>query len=133
MAVSGAYFDAQKIESEALLSVLDAELSARNLNALLERVLEITTHTFNATLGLILLKEAEQQVLRVQAQVGFGDDLDDPTLAIAVGQGFLGQDRRDRRAGNLARLGASHGVLQSHAAGQGQSAVGSAAEVRARR
>ena len=48
VAVSGAYFDAQKTESEALLSVLDAELSARNLDALLQRVLEISYATCSA-------------------------------------------------------------------------------------
>lgn len=111
VAVSGAYFDAQKNESEALLSVLDAELSARNLNALLDRVLEITTQTFSATVGLILLKEPEQQILRVQAQVGFGDDLDDPTLAIAVGHGFSGAIAETGEPGILPDLSASHGRL----------------------
>src|SRR6516165_796944 len=69
IAVSGAYFDAQKTESESLLSVLDAELSAKNLDALLERVLEISSQMFGATLGVVLLKDMEQQVLRVGAQV----------------------------------------------------------------
>ena len=111
VAVSGAYFDAQKNESEALLSVLDAELSARNLNALLDRVLEITTQTFTATVGLILLKEPEQQILRVQAQVGFGDDFDDPTLAIAVGHGFSGRIAETGEPAILPDLSASHGTL----------------------
>ncbi len=111
VAVSGAYFDAQKNQSEALLAVLDAELSARNLDALLDRVLEITLHTFNATVGLVLLKEQEQQVLRVQAQVGFGEELDDPTLAIAVGQGFSGEIARTGEPGILPDLTASHGTL----------------------
>ncbi len=111
VAVSGAYFDAQKSESEALLSVLDAELSARNLNALLERVLNITAQTFNASVGLILLKEPEQQVLRVQAQVGFGEDLEDPTLAIAVGHGFSGAIAETGEPGILPDLTTSHGAL----------------------
>ena len=111
VAVSGAYFDAQKNQSEALLAVLDAELSAGNLDALLDRVLEITIHTFNATVGLVLLKEQEQQVLRVQAQVGFGEDLEDPTLAIAVGQGFSGEIARTGEPGILPDLTASHGTL----------------------
>ncbi len=111
VAVSGAYFDAQKNESEALLSVLDAELSASNLNALLNRVLEIATHTFSAAVGLILLKEPEQQVLRVQAQVGFGDDLDDPTMAIAIGEGFSGKIAETGEPGILPDLNVSHGIL----------------------
>ena len=91
VAVSAAYADAQKIESDTLLSVLDAELSAGNLNALLERVLEIATHTFNATLGLILLKDADQQVLRVQAQVGFPGALDGLSSETPVGEGSAGK------------------------------------------
>lgn len=89
VAVSAAYADAQKIEAETLLSVLDAELSAGNLNVLLKRVLEIATHTFNATLGLILLKDAEQQVLRAKAQVGFGSE--GLSAATIIGEGFAGK------------------------------------------
>ena len=55
VAVSGAYFDTQRNAGNALLEVLDAELSARNLSALLERVLGITTRIFNASTGIILL------------------------------------------------------------------------------
>jgi signal transduction histidine kinase len=87
VAVSTAYADAQKVEADTLLSVLDAELSAGNLDALLKRVLEVAMHTFSANLGLILLRDAEQQ-LRVQAQVGFsGDEWGDAT---ALNEGFAG-------------------------------------------
>jgi signal transduction histidine kinase len=81
VAVSTAYSDAQKAEAETLLSVLDAELSAATLDALLVRVLEIALHTFDGNLGLILLRDAEQQVLRLQAQAGFGEELDDASSA----------------------------------------------------
>ncbi len=91
VAVSAAYADAQKIEAETLLAVLDAELSARNLNALLERVLEIATHTFNANLGLVLLKDLDQQLLRVQAQVGVPDALDGLRSETPIGEGFAGR------------------------------------------
>ena len=91
VAVSAAYADAQKIEAETLLSVLDAELSAGNLNALLEQVLQIATHTFNANLGLILLKEADQQLLRVEAQVGVPDVLDGLSSETPIGEGFAGK------------------------------------------
>jgi len=87
VAVSGAYSDAQKTESDTLLSVLDAELSAANLGALLHRVLQLATVTFNANLGVILLLDAEQQVLRVQAQVGLATNLDDTALA-TLGDGL---------------------------------------------
>src|SRR5512133_2887475 len=50
VAVSGAYFDTQAQASAALLALLDAELSAQSLPAVLERVLEITTKTFRATI-----------------------------------------------------------------------------------
>jgi signal transduction histidine kinase len=89
VAVSAAYSDAQKIEADTLLSVLDAELSAGNLQALLERVLQIATSTFNASLGLILMKDPEQQVLRAQAQVGFEDGLENLGLTNTVGKGFV--------------------------------------------
>jgi signal transduction histidine kinase len=87
VAVSGAYSDAQKTESDTLLCVLDAELSAANLDVLLHRVLQIATVTFNASLGVILLRDAEQQALRVQAQVGFSAELDDANLA-TLGEGL---------------------------------------------
>ncbi len=80
VAVSTAYSDAQKGEAETLLSVLDAELSAGSLEALLVRVLEIALHTFDANLGLILLRDADQ-VLRLQVQAGFGEELDDTSSA----------------------------------------------------
>lgn len=80
VAVSTAYSDAQKVEAETLLSVMDAELSARNLDSLLERVLEIATHTFGASLGLVLLRDAEQ-VLRLQAQAGFEERVDEHSSA----------------------------------------------------
>jgi signal transduction histidine kinase len=76
VAVSTAYSDAQKVEAETLLSMMDAELSARNLDSLLDRVLEIATHTFGANLGLVLLRDAEQ-VLRLQAQAGFAERVDE--------------------------------------------------------
>ena len=86
--VSGAYFDSKTSESTALLAVLDAELSAGSVSALLERVLQITTANFDATLGLILLRDAESDMLRVEAAVGLKDELDG--LAVPVGSGFSG-------------------------------------------
>ena len=120
VAVSGAYFDAQKDQAEALLAVLDAELSAGNLHALLARVLEITTGTFGAAVGLVLLKEPEHQMLRVQAQAGFGEDLDDPGVAIAVGEGFSGEIARTGEPGILPDLTASHGNLHPILQGKAQ-------------
>ena len=88
VAVSTAYSEAQKVEAETLLSVMDAELSARNLKALLQRVLEIALHTFDGNLGLILLRDSEQQLLRVKAQVGFSEPLDEADASL--GEGLAG-------------------------------------------
>jgi len=89
VAVSTAYSDAQKVEAETLLSVMDAELSAGSLDALLEQVLQIALYTFDANLGLILLRDPEQQVFRVQAQAGFPEELDDSNSA-ALAEGLAG-------------------------------------------
>jgi signal transduction histidine kinase len=91
VAVSAAHSDAQKIEAETLLSVLDAELSATNLDVLLERVLKTATSTFNATLGLILLRDPEQPVLRVKSDFGFSAEDDDLDSALTIGEGFAGR------------------------------------------
>ena len=47
----------------------------------------------------------------MQAQVGFGEDLEDPTLAIAVGQGFSGTIAETGEPGILPDLTTSHGTL----------------------
>ena len=88
-AVSAAYFDAKTNESTALLAVLDAELSAGDVSTLLERVLRITTHTFGATLGAIVLVEPDAETLRVRAVTGFSDNVEQ--LNIPVGQGLAGR------------------------------------------
>jgi signal transduction histidine kinase len=86
--VSGAYFDAKTQESAALLAVLDAELSAPDLSALLQRVLEITLETFGAANGVVLLREPDSDLLQVSTSVGMEQPRD---LTIAVGQGFFGR------------------------------------------
>ncbi len=91
VAVSAAHSDAQKIEAETLLSVLDAELSAENLDVLLDRVLKRATQTFNANLGMILMCDAEQQALRIDSHVGFSADDDDLSVVTPIGEGFAGK------------------------------------------
>jgi signal transduction histidine kinase len=88
--ISGAYFDAKTLESQALLSTLDAELSAGDLGALLQRVLEITTRTFQASVGVLLLQEPECSFLKVSAAAGLRLDLGDD-FRIAPGTGFVGR------------------------------------------
>ena len=109
VAVSGAYFDNQQVESTALLSVLDAELSASGLDALLDRVLQITTKTFGASIGIILLRESDAPVLRARAHVGFGDEVDN--LEIEFGTGFSGQIAATGEPGLLSDISESHGLL----------------------
>ncbi len=91
VAVSAAHSDAQKIEAETLLSVLDAELSAENLDILLDRVLKTATYTFNANLGLILMCDTEQQLLRIESQFGFAEDSEDLAKTTSIGEGFAGK------------------------------------------
>ena len=75
VAVSGAYFDVQQNASDALLKVLDAELSATNLTALLERVLVVTAGIFGANVGVVLLADPESNKLRVRSSTGMSPDL----------------------------------------------------------
>ncbi|MBV8206773.1 MAG: GAF domain-containing sensor histidine kinase [Acidobacteria bacterium] len=86
--VSGAYFDEKNAESAALLSILEAELSAGSLAALLNRALEVSAQTFGASTGALLLKDSEGRRLGLQA--GIGLDVEDYGLTIAVGDGFTG-------------------------------------------
>jgi len=111
VAVSTAYFDAQKTASAALLSVLDAELSARNLSALLERVLQITAETFKATVGMVLLLDSETQLLRTDATVGIDAGELDPDLMIPVGKGFSGHIAATGEPAILPDLEQGQGVL----------------------
>lgn len=87
--VSGAYFDAQTAESQALLSILDAELAACDLRMLLQKVLDITTRTFQASMGVLLLREVEGNALTVSARVGAQVNLPED-FRIAHGTGFAG-------------------------------------------
>jgi signal transduction histidine kinase len=88
--VSGAYFDAKTLESQALLSILDAELAAGDLGMLLNKVLEITTRTFQASTGALLLREAEGDALRISASVGAHVKVPED-FRITPGTGFAGK------------------------------------------
>jgi signal transduction histidine kinase len=88
--ISGAYFDTQTLESNALLAVLDAELAADDLSALQQKVLEITTETFQSSLGAVLLREADSDVLRVASSVRLDFELPEE-FRIPVGSGFAGK------------------------------------------
>jgi signal transduction histidine kinase len=111
VAVSGAYFDTQNGASAALLALLDAELSAQSLPAVLERVLEITTKTFGANVGAILLLDTESSTLRVKAAVGLGRGELDEHLSIELGRGFTGQIAESGEPGILPDITTSRGLL----------------------
>jgi signal transduction histidine kinase len=110
VAVSGAYFDTQTAASAALLSILDAELSAANLPALLGRILEIASATFGATVGAVLLLDPDIGELRATASFGLEGALD-PELTIPLGRGFSGQIAQTGEPAVLPDLGRSDGVL----------------------
>jgi signal transduction histidine kinase len=97
VAVSGAYFDVRTLESSALLSILDAELVDGPLDKMLQRVLEITCETFQANSGAVLLREADTNLLRVEAEVGLGEELRGE-FSVAMGQGFSGHVARTGEA-----------------------------------
>lgn len=88
--ISGAYFDSKTLESNALLALLDAELSAGDLTALLQKVLDVTTQTFQASLGVVLLREPETNVMKVGCAVGMGIELPED-FRVPVGIGFSGK------------------------------------------
>ena len=89
--ISGAYFDTKTLESQALLSLLDAELAASDLNTLLQKVMEITTRTFQASMGAILLRDVENSTgdLRIANVAGLEGLPEEST--VVVGQGFGGK------------------------------------------
>jgi signal transduction histidine kinase len=122
VAVSGAYFDTQRNAGNALLEVLDAELSAPNLSALLARVLGITTRIFDASVGVILLLDPNTQSLRVQAAVGVEGDLSD--VAVEIGQGFSGHIAATGEPDVLADISRSQGVLNPFLRGNAESLWG---------
>jgi signal transduction histidine kinase len=88
--VSGAYFDSKTLESSALLRLLDAELASADLSALLNKVLDITTQTFQASLGIILLCDPEVGALRISASVGMDAEVPED-FRIELGSGFSGK------------------------------------------
>ena len=112
VAISGAYFDHKQTESEALLSVLDAELSAGSVSTLLDEVLRISAKTFGATVGAILLRDDEDH-LHVHASVGIDADFDE-SLSIPLGVGFTGTIAANGEPDILPDLEHGTGLLNPH-------------------
>ena len=108
--VSGAYFDTQKAASDALLKILDAELSAKDAASLLERVLQVTSASFNASIGVVLLRKADAPVLEVAASFGLEPTLP-AELEIPVGYGFSGMIAQNGEGAILQNVAEAEGML----------------------
>jgi signal transduction histidine kinase len=121
--VSGAYFDTQKTASDALLQILDAELSAKDAASLLERVLQVTTATFRASIGVVLLRKADAAVLEIAASYGFENSLP-AELEIPVGYGFSGMIAQNGEAAILSNVADAEGVLNPHVSHKAQALWG---------
>ena len=109
--ISGAYFDAKSLESSALLKLLDAELVSADLSALQAKVLDITTHTFQASVGIILLCDAESGALRISSSVGVDVELPED-FKIEPGSGFSGKLAVSGEPGMLLDTNTDTGSLQ---------------------
>jgi signal transduction histidine kinase len=107
--ISGAYFDSKTLESNALLTLLDAELAAGDLAVLLQRVLDITIQTFQASVGAVLLREADENVLKIHASADLGFDLAD--FRVPVGIGFSGQIAAMGEAAMILDTNTDKGIL----------------------
>jgi len=68
--VSGAYFDAKTREFATLLRVLDAELASGEIGAMFEKVLEITSANFGASMAAIMLRKAEGDGFKLECSLG---------------------------------------------------------------
>jgi signal transduction histidine kinase len=109
--ISGAYFDAKTLESSVLLSLFDAELASVDLSALLTKVLDITTQTFQASVGIILLCEGESCALRISSSVGIDVELPED-FKVEMGSGFSGRIAKSGEPGMILDTTADTGSLQ---------------------
>jgi signal transduction histidine kinase len=88
-AISAAYFDTRSLESVCLLSVLDAELADTSLSSMLQHVLDLTSTSFGACAGAILLREEDSELLLVEALYGLDESLRGE-YNVPLGNGFAG-------------------------------------------
>jgi signal transduction histidine kinase len=110
--ISSAYFDTRAREQQALLRVLDAELGDRKLDDMLQNVLEITCHTFDAVMGVVVLREIDSDLLRIEALVGF-DTEKRGEFSIALGQGICGSIAKSGEAEVIMDVARDPRVLRS--------------------
>jgi signal transduction histidine kinase len=110
--ISGAYFDSKTLESSALLRLLDAELASADLSALLAKVLDITTQTFQASLGIILLCDAEIGALRISASEGMDVEVPED-FKVELGNGFSGKIAMTGEPGMILDTNVDTGALRA--------------------
>jgi signal transduction histidine kinase len=110
--VSGAYYDNQRSESTALLSVLDAELSSGSVSSLLDQVVQITGRTFGATVGAILLCDDANE-LEVHASFGVDAEIEQ-SLSVPIGEGFTGKIAETGEPDILPDVEHALGLLNPH-------------------
>jgi signal transduction histidine kinase len=108
--ISGAYFDSKTLESSALLHLLDAELASADLSALMGKVLDITTQTFQASVGIILLCD-ESGVLRICSSVGVDGDVPED-FKVELGSGFSGKIAQSGEPGMILDTSVDTGALR---------------------
>jgi signal transduction histidine kinase len=109
--ISGAYFDSKTLESSTLLRLLDAELASADLIALLGKVLDITTQTFQASVGIILLCDSENGALRISASVGLDVTVPDD-FKVELGSGFSGKIAKSGEPGMILDTNVDTGALR---------------------
>ena len=87
--VSGAYFDTKTREFATLLRVLDAELSSGEISQMFQKVLEITSANFGASMAAILLRTPEGDGFKIQCSLGI-EGLVPDDAEFELGTGFSG-------------------------------------------
>jgi signal transduction histidine kinase len=85
--VSGAYFDTKTREFATLLRVLDAELSSGEISQMFQKVLEITSANFGASMAAILLRQQDSEGFKIQCSLGI-EGLVPDNAEFELGGGF---------------------------------------------
>jgi signal transduction histidine kinase len=89
VAFSGAYFDTKTYETQALLRVMESELRARELQPMLDKMLELTVGIFHADLGAVLLATSDGRRLKVASIHGIAMT-EVSELELGVDEGIAG-------------------------------------------
>jgi signal transduction histidine kinase len=93
MSASSAFYHVRSKESSALLRILEAELYHINLTSMLQKMLEITCDVFSANVGAVLLRDAESDLVRMEACLGI-PEWKRGEYNVQLGQGIAGRIAR---------------------------------------